>query len=303
MSTVPPGKKIAVRVPASSANLGPGFDSLGLALGLYDDLTFEVIDSGIEGSISGEGAAHLQVTGDHLVVAAFRRALHAVGIDLPGVRLTCHNRIPHSRGLGSSASAAVAGVVAAQALVPHLIDRDLAVHLAGIEEGHPDNSSASILGGAVISWCEDDNEPRYKAVRIPTHPGLRATALVPSTRASTSVVRKVLPENIPHVDARFNLARSALLTYALQHDPALLLEATKDKLHQGYRAEALPVTTEWVARMRDAGLAAFVSGAGPTALALHTQDFPAELAESASNAGLRVLSLDIAEGATAQLID
>ncbi|MEJ6014296.1 homoserine kinase [Corynebacterium sp. H127] len=295
--------KVHVRVPASSANLGPGFDSLGLALGLYDDVEVETQD-GFEIQIEGEGAGTLPRTEKHLVVRAIRSALTAAGVTVPGMRVRCVNRIPQSRGLGSSASAAVAGVMAGNALAGRALSPEQLVHLASVLEGHPDNSSASVLGGMVISWTQDAEEGTvYRAVRANPHPELRATALVPDTFASTSEVRRVLPASVPHVDARFNLARAALLTHAIQHDPALLFEATKDRLHQGYRAKALPVTTEWVERMRGEGLAAFVSGAGPTALALHTEAFPEKLRNEALAAGLRVLDLPIVDGAEVETLD
>ncbi|AKK02870.1 homoserine kinase [Corynebacterium epidermidicanis] len=295
------GKAVTVSVPASSANLGPGFDSLGLSLGLFDDVTVEVIPSGLEMHISGEGADYLPKNSSHLVVRSIERGLAAAGCQAPGLRVSCHNRIPQSRGLGSSASAAVAGLAAAQALSDGAFDQAEFVHLAGECEGHPDNSSASVLGGAVVSWTEEvEGEPRYRAVRIPVHPQLKATTFVPDTQASTSAVRKVLPEFVPHTDARFNLARTGLLTYALQHDPTLLFAATEDKLHQGYRAQALPVTTQWVGKLRERGLAAFVSGAGPTALVLHTDPVPIDLIEDAKAASLRVFELDIASGVSVE---
>lgn len=299
-----PGRKVAVAVPASSANLGPGFDCLGLALGLWDEVTVEVTEAGLEMEISGEGADVLPRTEHHLVVRAIRTGLNAADCQAPGLRISCTNRIPQSRGLGSSASAAVAGLAAANALGGNsLSDADL-VHLAGAFEGHPDNSSASVLGGAIASWTENhDGVTRYKAVSLAVNPDIKAVAFVPETQASTSEVRKVLPASVPHMDARFNLSRSALLVHALQHDPSLLFEATKDRLHQPYRAQALPVTTHWVEQLREAGIAAFVSGAGPTALALGTTDVPRELVEKAEAEGLRVLTLDIASGVRAEVVN
>ncbi|QGU01772.1 Homoserine kinase [Corynebacterium kalinowskii] len=297
MRELPIGTSASIRVPASSANLGPGFDTLGLALGLYDDLTAEVIDSGLELTIEGEGAEVLPRTEKHLVIRAIHLGLAEAGVSAPGLRVHCVNRIPQSRGLGSSASAAVGGVALANALAGRVLSDEQMVHLSATFEGHPDNSSASVLGGVVVSWTEStDGETEFKAVSLAPHPSLRATALVPSVHASTNEVRKLLPASVPHIDARFNVSRAALFTYAVQHDPSLLMEATKDRLHQTYRATALPVTTEWVERMREAGLAAFVSGAGPTALALHTDEFPASLRADAVAAGLRVLDLPIVAG-------
>ncbi|MEJ5998655.1 homoserine kinase [Corynebacterium sp. H130] len=291
------GTRVHIRVPASSANLGPGFDTLGIALSLYDDIEAEVISEGLELTIEGEGADVLPRTEKHLVIRAINLGLSEAGVSAPGLKVHCVNRIPQSRGLGSSASAAVGGIAIAQALSGGVLTTEQMVHLSATFEGHPDNSSASVLGDVVVSWTESqDGETVYKAVTVPAHPAIKATAIVPATHASTSEVRKVLPASIPHVDARFNVARAALLTHAIQHDPSLLFEATKDRLHQGYRAKALPVTTDWVERMRGKGLAAFVSGAGPTALALHTDDFPAELQEAALAEGHRVFDLEIAAG-------
>lgn len=291
------GTSASIKVPASSANLGPGFDTLGLALGLYDDITAEVIESGLELTIEGEGADVLPRTDKHLVIRAIHLGLSAAGVSAPGLRVHCVNRIPQSRGLGSSASAAVGGIAIAQELSGGALSTEQLVHLSATFEGHPDNSSASVLGNVVVSWTENnEGTTEYRAVSVAAHPDIKVTALVPDTHASTSEVRKVLPASVPHLDARFNVARAALLTYAIQHDPSLLFEATKDRLHQDYRAKALPVTTTWVERMRDAGLAAFVSGAGPTALALHTEAFPEELREAAEAEGLRVLDLKIVPG-------
>lgn len=303
LRVVPICKKVLVQVPASSANLGPGFDSLGLALGLWDELEVEAIPAGLELDIEGEGADVLPRTEQHLVIKAIRAGLKAAGYSAQGLRVRCLNRIPQSRGLGSSASAAVAGLVAANALSDFQLSETELVHLAGAFEGHPDNSSASVLGGAVVSWMENDNGTTlYKAARMKVDPRVRAVALVPETHASTSEVRKVLPASVPHVDARFNLARTALLVHALENDPSLLFEATKDRLHQQYRAQALPITTEWVERLREKGIAAFVSGAGPTALALITEDLPADLIQQAESAGLRVLDLEIASGVRSEVL-
>lgn len=296
-------RSVKVCVPASSANLGPGFDCLGLALSLCDEVTVTVQASGLDLTIDGEGAGDLPTDETHLVVQAIRAGLTAAGFTAPGLAVRCLNRIPQSRGLGSSASAAVAGIAAAQALTGYVLSTEDMVQLAGEFEGHPDNSSASILGGAIVSWTQDHNgEPRYRAARIPVVPTLRATALVPDTCASTSEVRAVLPEQVPHLDARFNLSRSALLTYALQHDAALLFEATRDMLHQPYRAAALPMTTAWMEKLRAVGIAAFVSGAGSTVLALHEEPVPGELVAEAEAAGLSVHHLTLAEGVRAEIL-
>ena len=255
---VPAGQKVTVKVPASSANLGPGFDTLGLALGLYDTVDVEVIPQGLEVEIFGEGEDDLPRDGSHLVVKAIRAGLKAADVDVPGLRVVCHNNIPQSRGLGSSAAAAVAGVAAANGLAGFPLDDAQVVQLSSAFEGHPDNAAASVLGNAVVSWTEipvdGRTHPQYKAVSIPVHPSIRAFALVPAFHASTEAVRRVLPSDVTHVDARFNVSRCAVMTVALQHHPELLWEGTRDRLHQPYRADVLPVTAEWVNRLAQQGL-------------------------------------------------
>lgn len=300
-STIPVGTRVHVTVPASSANLGPGFDTLGLALSLYDDVDVEVIDSGLDVIIHGEGENDLPTDDRHLVVRAVRTALAEAGASAPGLRLTCHNRIPQSRGLGSSAAAAVAGVVAGNALAGFPLDDAAVIHLSSVFEGHPDNAAASVLGGAIVGWTEDYEQTRFKAVPMPVHPDIKALALVPAFHASTKEVRKVLPDAIPHVDARFNVSRTSLMTIALRDDPSLLMEATRDRLHQPYRAQVLPLTAEWVNRLRRRGYAAYLSGAGPTIVALTTEHIADDILDAARAASLKVLPLTVAGPVTAEV--
>ncbi|WJZ02346.1 homoserine kinase [Corynebacterium freiburgense] len=292
------GQKVSVKVAASSANLGPGFDTLGLALGLYDTVEVEVIDQGLEVEVFGEGAGELPLDGSHLVVKALRSALKAADVEVPGVRVVCHNTIPQSRGLGSSAAAAVAGVAAANGLAGFPLDDAQLVQLSSAFEGHPDNAAASVLGSAVVSWTEipvdGRTQPQYRAVSIPVHPSIRALALVPDFHASTEAVRRVLPSDVTHLDARFNVSRCAVMTVALQHHPELLWEGTRDRLHQPYRADVLPVTAEWVNRLRNRGFAAYLSGAGPTAMVLSVDPVPDHIRTEAMEAGLQVMELPIA---------
>lgn len=299
-----PGLKATATVPGSSANLGPGFDTLGLAVGIYDTVEVEVTENGLEVEIFGEGADDLPRDNSHLVVKAIRSGLKAAGVEAPGLRVVCHNTIPQSRGLGSSAAAAVAGVVAANTLAGSPLTTDQVVQLSSEFEGHPDNAGASVLGGGVVSWTEipvDGSKPQYRAVRIPVDGSIRAIALVPNFHASTNAVRKVLPSHVTHTDARFNVSRTAVMTAALQHHPELLWEGTRDRLHQPFRADVLPVTAEWVNRLRNRGHAAYLSGAGPTAMVLTTSQVESFLLDDAKEAGLRVLELDIAGPATAEL--
>ena len=291
------GRRVHVRVPASSANLGPGFDTLGLALSLFDDIWVEITSEGLEVIVEGEGEGEVPLDQRHLVVRAIYSGLEAAGVQAPGLKVTCHNRIPQSRGLGSSAAAAVAGVAAANALAGDVLSTADLVQLSSAFEGHPDNAAASVMGGAVVSWTStpvDGSDPQYKAVAIPVHPDIRGVALIPSERASTDAVRQVLPNEISHIDARFNVSRAALMTVALQHHPELLWEATRDRLHQPYRADVLPLTAEWVNRLRNRGVAAYLSGAGPTAMVLITEELDSQLLREAEESGMRVLPLSVA---------
>ncbi len=292
------GTKATVTVPGSSANLGPGFDTLGLAVGIWDTVEVEVTDSGLEVEVYGEGEGELPLDGSHLVVKAIRSGLNAANVEAPGLRVVCTNAIPQSRGLGSSAAAAVAGVVAANALAGSPLTQEQIVQLSSAFEGHPDNAAASVLGSAVVSWTtvpvDGRSQPSYRAVRLPVHPDIQATALVPDFHASTQAVRRVLPEQVTHVDARFNVSRTAVMTVALQNHPELLWEGTRDRLHQTYRAEVLPVTAEWVNRLRNRGYAAYLSGAGPTVMVLSTEPVEEKILDQAREDGLRVFELEVA---------
>ncbi|WP_306594146.1 homoserine kinase [Corynebacterium striatum] len=292
------GTKAIVTVPASSANLGPGFDTLGIALSLYDTVEVEVTNSGLEVEIFGEGAEDLPRDGSHLVVKAIRSALNAADVSAPGLRVVCNNNIPQSRGLGSSASAAVAGVAAGNGLAGFPLTEQQVVQLSSAFEGHPDNAAASVLGNAVVSWTtvpvDGHSLPEYKAVTVVVHKDIKATALVPNFHASTQAVRRVLPSHVTHGDATFNVSRTAVQVVALQNYPELLWEGTRDRLHQPYRADVLPVTSEWVNRLRNRGFAAYLSGAGPTAMVLHTEPIDENILRDAREAGLRVIPLEVA---------
>ena len=263
---------VTVRTPATSANLGPCFDSAGLALDLHDEVTAEVTGGGLAVAVEGEGADSLPTTARHLVVASLHAALARLGARPPGLRVHCRNRVPQSRGLGSSSSAIVAGVLLGRALVEDgaaLLDDDAVLGLADELEGHPDNVAACLRGGLTLAWRSPAG---VRVVRRDVHPGVRPVVLVPPTRSSTKQVRGLLPAAVPHADAAAGAARAALLALALTGDPALLLEATVDLLHQPYRAPAMPATAALVAALREGGVAAVVSGAGPTVLALCRPD-------------------------------
>ncbi|WBB74755.1 homoserine kinase [Micromonospora sp. WMMD1128] len=271
-TTFAPGP-VRVRVPATSANLGPGFDALGLALGRHDDVTAEVTDDGVRVVVTGEGAGELPADDRHLVVTAMRATFDVLGAQPAGLALECVNRIPQARGLGSSSAAIVAGVLAARALVVdggRRLDDEAVLRLAAELEGHPDNVAPCLLGGFTIAWTEPTGA---RAVSLPVAPAVRPTVFVPAERGLTSVARAALPATVPHADAASNAGRAALLVHALTTDPALLLPATVDRLHQEQRAPGMPDTARLVAELRGAGVAAVVSGAGPTVLAL--SDVPA----------------------------
>jgi homoserine kinase len=257
---------VHVSTPATSANLGPGFDSLGLALALYDDLTARVTDGGFTVRVSGEGAGELPTDETHLVVRAMLAAFDELGGRPAGVAVECVNRIPQARGLGSSSAAIVGGIQLARALVAEpVMDDAAALDLAARIEGHPDNVAPCLLGGFTIAWSEAAS---FRAVRLATAEGVRPTVFVPGERGLTSAARAALPSSVPHGDAAFNAGRSALLVHALTQAPDLLFPATEDRLHQGYRASGMPGTTSLVAGLRSVGVAAVVSGAGLSVLAL-----------------------------------
>jgi homoserine kinase len=264
-------REVRVRVPGSSANLGPGFDTLGLALGLYDEVEVSVAPDGVVIEVAGEGAGRVPCDDAHLVARAMRSAWDIVGDAPPGIRMRCRNAIPHSRGLGSSAAAAVAGAAAAVVLAGRdaELERDTILHVAAGMEGHADNAAASLLGGFVVAWETAGNtSQRFHAVRLEAHPGIQPVALVAGTESLTSTTRGLLPERVPLVDAAFTGSRTALAVLAFTQRPELLLPATEDRLHQNYRRPAYPESAELVDALRDRGVAAVISGAGPTVLAL-----------------------------------
>ena len=258
------GATVRIRVPATSANLGPGFDAFGLALGLHDDVVARIGESGIHVDVAGEGADDVPRDKRNLVVRAMRATFDHLGGQPRGIELVCANRIPHGRGLGSSAAAIVAGVLAARELVLGGIPDSDVLDIATAVEGHPDNVAACLLGGLTIAWRSGSS---VSAVRLPVHPDVAPVAFVPGSKSSTSKARKLLPETVPHADAATNAGRAALLVEALGRRPDLLMPATEDLLHQPYRAEAMPRTAALVASLRGAGVPAVVSGAGPTVLA------------------------------------
>ena len=290
---------VEVTVPATSANLGPGYDALGLALALRDRLVGEVTDGGVVVEVSGEGAAAVPRDGAHLVVRAMHLAFDEMGERPPGIRLTCDNRIPHARGLGSSSAAIVGGIALARGLVAGgrlLLDDDAAFRLAARLEGHPDNVAPAWYGGFVVSGRDDHGG--FWAVPASVDPRVSAVAFVPPMRVSTEEARRLLPASVPHADAAANAGRAALLVAALAGRPEHLHLATRDLLHQDYRRPAMPASLDLVESLRGEGVAAVVSGAGPTVLALCADcDVDALVAATPEGWVARPLELD-REGVT-----
>ncbi|HWT33838.1 MAG TPA: homoserine kinase [Microbacterium sp.] len=263
-----PGRTVVVRVPATSANLGPGFDTLGLALSVYDELTVTQLDDDrLEIDVTGQGTEDVPRDASHLVVQAMDHAYRAVGRTRPGIHLRAHNAIPHGRGLGSSGAAVVSGLLAAKGLLDGdaELGPDLLLKLATELEGHPDNVAPALFGGLTIAWV-DETGPQHKKLLV--HRGVAPLVLVPDFTMSTKEARTYDPQQVTREDAVFNVSRSALLIAALTQSPELLLAATEDKLHQSYRAQAMPETDRLVQALRRAGFAAVVSGAGPSVLVL-----------------------------------
>ena len=294
-----------VRVPATSANLGPGYDALGLALSLHDEVTARVADDGLHITARGEGADEVPRDESHLVVRAMHATFDRLGASLPGLALDCANLIPHGRGLGSSAAAICAGVLLARQLVrdgPDLLDDAAVLALAGEIEGHPDNVAACLLGGLTVAWTDDNGSSR--AIRLEPSPQLSPVVFVPAFESSTEQARRLLPSSVPHGDAAFNAARAALLVAGLTGDLSVLLTATEDRLHQPYRAPAMPASADLVAALRAAGIAAVVSGAGPTVLALAATTAQRQVAIAMTPSGWSPAALAVdRDGAVTELVE
>jgi homoserine kinase len=260
---------VVVQVPATSANLGPGFDSLGLALDLWDEVEARAVAGPSRVVVHGEGEGSLPLDQTHLVLRSAHRALEAVGAPPVSLELNCVNRIPQGKGLGSSASAVAAGALIARGLItnPAVLNAGRVFQFTAGFEGHPDNAAPAVFGGATVAWMAAG---KARAAQLTVDPAIEAVVLIPDGTVATAVARSALPVRVPHVDAAFNVSRAALIVHALASDPALLFDATEDRLHQPYRAEVMPGTTELVASLRAQGLAAVISGAGPAVLVLTT---------------------------------
>lgn len=262
--------QVRVRVPATAGNLGPGFDAMGVALGITDEIEVQAVARAqVDISIVGEGADSLPTDESHLVVRALREALDYVGASQVGLVIRAINRIPHGRGLGSSAAAAVAGICAARGLIaePEALSNEVVLELATRFEGHPDNAAPAIYGGATVAWQDEDGAHARPLTIAPT---IETAVLIPRSVLPTKQARSVLPLNVPHKDAAFNVGRAALLVNALAGSPEDLYAATEDRLHQSYRAQVMPAVPAMLEHLRGQGIAAVVSGAGPSVLVFGT---------------------------------
>ena len=286
-----------MRVPASSANLGPGFDSIGCALGVWDTCRARVTSTpGLSVTVAGEGAGSVPLDATHLVHRAMVVAWGELGVEPPaGLALDCTNQVPHGRGMGSSATAIVTGIVAAQALADvsagatgDAVDLTFANSLASRLEGHPDNASASVYGGFTLSWS-DDEQASTTTVHLPVHPDVVPVVFAPDVQLSTAKARSVLPQQVRLADAAANSARSALLAHAIGFAPQHLLAATKEWLHQEARRPSYAASMSLVDRLRSRGHAAVISGAGPSVLVLARREHVEEV-RAHGEAGWRVLT-------------
>jgi homoserine kinase len=265
--------KVSVKIPATTANLGPGFDTLGMALSFYDEYEAEVITGDLIIEATGEGANEVSKDENNLIYRSLKLVFDRLGEEVPPLRLQSLNRIPHGRGMGSSGAAVAGGVMLAAGLLRdrhQLTDQQL-LDFATELEGHPDNVAPALFGGLTIAW-KDKTGPHHKKLTV--HRGVAPLVFVAPNQMSTKLARSLQPESVPHDDAVFNLSRSALLVAALIQSPELLLAATEDRLHQAYRAAAMPETARLIEVLRAAGHPAVVSGAGPSVLVL--EDDPAK---------------------------
>ena len=285
---------VSVSVPATSANLGPGYDALGLALEIRDHVTAQFTDDKlITVVVTGEGAGKLPTDATHLVAKTIIDACKAFGTEVLGLRVECKNAIPQGRGLGSSAGAIVAGLVLASELTYARASEDELLQMANAIEGHPDNVAACLLGAMTIAWLEDDGTANSVSMNV--HPDVSPVLGIPETELDTHKARGLIPESIPHVDAAFNAGRSALLVAAMIGDPDFLLEATEDKLHQPFRAQAYSESMALVEQLRAAEIAACISGAGPTVIALSTVEQVAQAIEIIAKSGFTAAPVAVSD--------
>ena len=260
--------KVSIRVPATSANCGSGFDTLGLACTLYNEVTYEITSSrGFQLEVTGEGAEYLKPCGRNLAFASFLRVWNEVTArERIGLKVTMHNRIPMSRGLGSSSSAIVAGIYAGNILSGNRFNDDELLGFATEIEGHPDNVAPALLGGFTISYMDGR---KAHSLRVEPAKPLKFIAVVPERRLPTVLARQAIPKTVSHHDAVFNTSRASLLVGALlSGEYQYLASGLEDKLHQPYRAHLIPGLDDVFEAARNAGAYnAIISGAGSTVMA------------------------------------
>jgi len=276
-----------VLVPATSANLGPGFDSFGLALDLHNRFEAELADEWSV-SVEGEGAGTLRTDAGNRVATAMAEAFAAAGKPELRARISCVNRIPLGNGLGSSSSAIVGGILLGERLAGVELGEQALLELAAKIEGHPDNVAAALRGGFTVCWSDPDK--RVRTARFQPARGLAAVVVIANGELSTKTARAMLPEAVPHADAAFNVAHAGLLAASIATGrPELLGAALADRLHEQYRASAVSDLQQVHDILRDAGAAGVaLSGAGPTVIGLVAGDTD-ELAHA--------LALEVAERA------
>lgn len=291
------GRSVTVEVPATAANLGPGFDCFGLALDWRERVNLAVIEQGYQIEVSGEGAAELPRDESHLIIRSALVGLADLGVATPGLWLGCRNTIPHGRGLGSSSAAIVAGLAGAAGLARVEVEPEWLLGHANAIEGHPDNVAAAIYGGFVLAY---EGRSGIKVAQGRVNPSIGAALFIPGTSLATEAARGLLPETVPHVDATANSGRAALLVHAMASEPELLYDATHDWLHQGYRQTAMPRSYELMKSLREQGFAAMISGAGPSVLVLGRKaDLAALEDQRATGFALRLSGI----GSAASILD
>ena len=284
---------IRVKAPATTANMGPGYDCLGLALDVWNTLEIEVLKGGepvVE--VTGEGADELGTGRDNLIYRAMEFLFQDVGEDMPAVRINCDNAIPIARGMGSSAAAIAGGLVAANYLCSQEYTANDLLEMAATIEGHPDNVAAAVLGGMqLVIMDQTDEGNRLYTVPVNVPPELHAVVFVPQVRISTKDARAVLPEKVPMADAVHNMGRVGLLVAAMAtNHPEYLTVATQDRIHQPYRQPLFPAMKVIFQAALDAGaMGVFLSGSGSTVLALtkgREMTVAYEMAEAARQASV-----------------
>jgi homoserine kinase len=267
--------RLTARIPATSANLGPGFDSLALALDLWNEITIDT-EGPADVTWEGEGADSLPRDGSDLVNAAFRSVFAVAERPAPEISLLGVNRIPVARGLGSSAAAVVGGVALSFAALGWEDDPHRMESFTNPFESHHDNVAAALHGGLTVAYAADGG---WSAERLEPHPELRPVLLVPEVELSTALARDALPAQVELTDAAFNIGRTALAVVALTRDPGLLPIALEDRLHQRVRLDLVPEVREVFERLRSGGVPVCVSGAGPSLLAFESDENPVKAPE------------------------